>query len=266
MLVRLLLDQSLEDFGAVSHSARRHGAQLMRVLAVIPARGGSKSVPRKNLQDLAGRPLVAHMIGHALAVPAITDIVVSTDDEEIADIARRYGAQVPFLRPPELAGDHMPSWPAVRHALQEMENRKGEAYDCVVMLQATAPLCRPQDIVSCIERLSVGDCESVVTVVRVVTHHPFRMKRIVGADILINLIDQGFEDMRPRQVLPPVYQRSGAVYASRRAVIVEQDAVVGANARAVIVPHETGLEIDTMLDLKLARLVFAEGMKRDDGI
>ncbi len=230
----------------------------MRNIAVIPARGGSKSVPRKNLQGLAGRPLIAYMIGHALAVPAITDLVVSTEDAEIAEVARRFGAQVPFLRPAELAEDNMPSWPSVRHAVLEMERRSGQAYDHVIMLQATAPLCRSQDIAACIDRLAVGDCDSVVTVVRVMTHHPFRMKRIVGEDILINFIDQGFEDMRPRQTLPPVYQRSGAVYASRRAVVLEQDSVVGANARAVIVPPETGLEIDTALDLELMRLIIAQ--------
>lgn len=231
---------------------------MSRTLAVIPARGGSKGVPRKNIRDLCGKPLIGHMIGHALAVPAITDVVVSTDDAEIAEVARQQGAQVPFMRPAELAEDHMPSWPTVRHALQEMEKLRGQDYDYVVMLQATAPMCRPQDIAACLARLSRNDCESVVTVVRVTTHHPFRMKRIVGDDILINLIDQGFEDMRPRQSLPPVYQRSGAVYASRRKVILEQDTVVGMDARCVVVPEETGLEIDSPLDFELVRLVMEQ--------
>lgn len=231
---------------------------MNRVLAVIPARGGSKGVPRKNIRDLCGKPLIGHMIGHALAVPVITDIVVSTDDAEIATVARQQGAKVPFMRPAGLAEDHMPSWPTVRHALKEMEARTGKEYDYVVMLQATAPLCRPQDIAACLERLARNDCESVVTVVRVTTHHPFRMKRIVGEDILINLIDQGFEDMRPRQMLPPVYQRSGAVYASRRRVILEQDTVVGMDCRAVIVPEETGLEIDSLIDFELVRLVMEQ--------
>ena len=238
---------------------------MTRTLAVIPARGGSKGVPRKNIKDLAGRPLIGHMIAHALAVPAITDLVVSTDDAEIAAVAKEQGAQVPFLRPTELAEDHMPSWPTVRHALKEMESRTGAPYDYVVMLQATAPLCRPQDIAACLARLARNDCESVVTVVRVTTHHPFRMKRIVGDDILVNLIDQGFEDMRPRQSLPPVYQRSGAVYASRRNVILEQDTVVGMDARAVIVPEETGLEIDTMIDFELVRLVMEQRKEGKSG-
>jgi CMP-N-acetylneuraminic acid synthetase len=131
------------------------------------------------------------------------------------------------------------------------------------MLQATAPLCRPQDIAACVERLVRGDCDSVVTVVPVTSYHPFRMKRIVGDDILINYIDQGFEDMRPRQVLPPIYKRSGAVYASRRSVIVETEGVVGPNARAVVVPADTAIDIDTALDLELVRLIFQK--KAQDG-
>jgi CMP-N,N'-diacetyllegionaminic acid synthase len=228
---------------------------MTRTLAVIPARGGSKSVPKKNLQDVGGVPLIAHMIGHALACGRIDDLVVSTDDLEIAETARRLGAQVPFMRPAELATDEQSSWPAVQHALLAMEQVTAAPYDFVVMLQATAPLCRPKDIAACLTRLAVGDCESVVTVIPVTTYHPFRMKRIVGDDILINFIDQGFEDMRPRQALPSVYKRSGAVYASKRSVILEQEAVVGRDVRAVVVPEETGVDIDTAIDLELVRLI-----------
>jgi CMP-N-acetylneuraminic acid synthetase len=224
-------------------------------LAVIPARGGSKGIPRKNLAMLAGRPLIAHMIGHALAVDLINDLVVSTEDEEIAETARALGAQVPFLRPAELAGDRVPSLPVVQHAVTEMERRRGARYDFVVLLQATAPLCRPEDIRACLTKLAQGNCDSAVTVVRVASHHPFRLKRIVGDDLLINYIDQGFEDMRPRQVLPPVFKRSGAAYASTRRVVMEEGALVGTLARAVVVPDHTGLDIDGPLDLALAELI-----------
>jgi CMP-N-acetylneuraminic acid synthetase len=224
-------------------------------LAVIPARGGSKSIPRKNLAPLAGRPLIAHMIGSALAVDLISDLVVSTEDEEIARVARSCGALVPFLRPAELAGDLVPSLPVVQHAVTEMERRRGARYDFVVLLQATAPLCRPEDIRECLVKLGQGDCDSVVTAVRTMSHHPFRLKRIVGDDLLVNYIDQGFEDMRPRQLLPPVYKRSGAAYASTRRVVMEGNSVVGPRARAVVVPEHTGIDIDGPLDLALAELV-----------
>lgn len=224
-------------------------------LAVIPARGGSKSIPKKNLADLGGKPLIAHMIGHALAVKELTDLVVSTEDSEIAEVAIEYGAQVPFFRPSDLAGDMVPSLPVVQHAVREMEALKDEHYEYVVLLQATAPLCRPQDIKACLRRLFQGGMDSVVTVVPIRSPHPFRLKRIVGEDILVNYIDQGFEDMRARQLLPPVYKRSGAVYASTRETVMVRDTLVGPDARAVIVPEETGIDIDGPLDLALARLI-----------
>ena len=229
-----------------------------RTIAVIPARGGSKSIPRKNLVDVAGKPLVAHMIGHALEVPDITDVVVSTDDPKIADTAKSFGAQVPFKRPDDLSGDDVLSLPVVQHAVAFMEAAAGDLYDAVVVLQATAPLCRPQDIRACLNRLSEGDCDSVVSVVRITSNHPFRMKRIVDGDVLINFLDQGFEDVRPRQQLPPVYKRSGAVYASTRATVMDDGQIVGNRARAVIVPEDTAVDIDTPLDLALVRLIVEE--------
>ncbi len=226
-----------------------------RTLAVIPARGGSRSIPRKNIVDLCGKPLLAHMVEHARQVSEISDLVVSTEDAEIAEVARQWRAEVPFMRPDELAQDDTPTLPVVQDAVRQMEALRGYVYDCVVLLQATAPLCRPQDIAACVKRLEKGDCDSAVTVVPVTTHHPFRLKRIVGDDILINYIDQGFEDMRPRQSLPPAYKRSGAVYASTRQTVMEKNTLVGANARAVIVPEQTGIDVDGPLDLALVRLI-----------
>jgi CMP-N,N'-diacetyllegionaminic acid synthase len=226
-----------------------------RVIGVIPARGGSKGIPRKNLADVAGKPLIAHMIGHALVSRAISDVVVSTDDEEIAAVARLFGALVPFMRPRELAGDSVASLPVVQHAVTAMESERGERYDVIVLLQATAPLCRPADITSCLAKLaSDSTCKSCVTVTPVATH-PFRMKRIIDDDRLVNYIDQGFEDMRPRQALPPVYRRAGSVYASRRAVVMDDHTLVGDPCRAVQVPPETAVDIDTPLDLALVRLM-----------
>jgi len=228
----------------------------MTAIAVIPARGGSKGIPRKNLADLGGKPLIAHMIGHALACGAIDDVVVSTEDEEIAAVARAHGAKAPFLRPVELATDLVPSLPVVQHAVSQMETRGGGRYDVVVLLQATAPLCRPADIAACVGKLADATTMSAVAVAPVSTH-PFRMKRIVDGDRLINYIDQGFEDMRPRQVLPPVYRRAGSVYASRRAVVMEENTLVGDPCRAVIVPADTAVDIDGPLDLELVRLLLA---------
>ena len=201
--------------------------------------------------------MIAHMIEHASKVVEITNLIVSTEDEEIAEIAASYGAEVPFLRPLELAADHTPSLPVVQHAVREMEERTVGRYDYIVLLQATAPLCRPQDIEATLKRLAKGDCQSVVTVIPVSSYHPFRQKRIVGEDKLINFIEQGFEDMRPRQSLPPAYKRSGAVYASTRETVMENETLVGSDARAIIVPEYTGIDIDTSIDLALVRLILS---------
>lgn len=227
----------------------------MNILSVIIARGQSKGIPRKNLADLGGIPLIGHMISHARQCGIESDVVVSTEDDEIARVAAAFGAEVPFRRPAELAEDSVQSLPVVQHAVRSMEEIKGRLYDLVVYLQPTAPLCRPSDISACIRKLSADErAQSVVTIVEVDTH-PFRMKRLVDGERVINFIDQGFEDMRPRQVLPKVYRRSGAVYASRRSVVMEANTLVGDPCLGILVPRDTSIDIDSPIDLEMARLI-----------
>lgn len=230
-----------------------------RVLAVIPARGGSKGVPRKNIVMLHGKPLLAYTIGPALAAQRLTHVVVSTEDEEIARVARSLGAEVPFMRPAELASDEAKSLPVVQHAVRMMEAREGRPYDVVVLLQPTTPLRTAADIDAGIEKLLATGGDSVVSVVDVGGHHPFRMKRVLEDGRLINYIDQGFEDMRPRQVLPPAYLRSGDLYIARRDVVMEQDTMVGRNCYAYIIPPERAVNIDTRFDLMLAEDLLTQG-------
>jgi CMP-N-acetylneuraminic acid synthetase len=225
----------------------------MKIATIILARGGSKGIPRKNLADLNGKPLVAYMIEKALQTNYESDVVLSTEDPEIAEAGIKYGALVPFMRPQELAEDHVHSLPVVQHALLEMEKIRGYKYDLVVYLQPTAPLCRVEDIEECVKCLiDEPYFQSVVTAVKVNTH-PFKMKRVVNGSQLVNFIDQGFEDMRPRQELPPVFRRSGAVYASRRSVIMEKQSLVGDPCKAVFVPEDTAVDIDRPVDLELVR-------------
>ena len=228
----------------------------MRVLAVIPARGGSKGIPNKNIVDLGGLPLLAHVLRAAQGATVFADIVVSTDDATIADVARAHGAQVPFLRPAELAQDITPTLPVVQHAVQAMEALHNHTYDAVALIQCTSPFTRSADLSLAIGKLSSGNCDSVVTVVEEQSKHPFRMKRIIGEDVLINFIDQGFEDMRARQTLPKVYRRAGGCYASLRQVIMQGNTLVGKNVRAVIVPDWTAIDVDSPIDLELARIVW----------
>lgn len=229
----------------------------MKILAIVPARGGSKSVPRKNIAPIAGKPLLAYTIEEALKVSGITDLVLSTDDEEIAAVGRALGAQVPFLRPAELATDHAQSAPVLKHCLLHMEASRGEQYDAVLMLQPTTPLRRAHHIERAISMMSTNLCDSVVSVVSVEGNHPFRMKRLIG-ERLINYIEQGFEDMRPRQVLPPVYIRNGAIYLSRRTVVAELDRIVGEHCLGFEMPVDESVNIDDRLDFKMAEILLQE--------
>ncbi len=227
----------------------------MNIIIVILARGGSKGIPRKNIALVNGKPLLAYAIEKSKAIKYTCDVLVSTDDNEIAAIAEEYGALVPFLRPKDLALDNTESLPVVQHAVSFMENQNCKKYDFVLYVQPTSPLCRVEDIESCIDALvNNPQYNSAVTTVKVGTH-PFKMKRLVDGERLINLIDQGFEDMRPRQSLPPVYRRTGAVYASRRNVVMLQNTLVGDPCYAVLVPEETAIDIDSPIDLELVKLI-----------
>lgn len=222
----------------------------MNILGVVPARGGSKGVPRKNVADVAGKPLIAWTLEAARRAPSLTRVVVSTEDEEIAALCRRLGADVPFLRPAELAQDRTPTLPVVQHALAQAEAQDGRRYEAVVLLQPTTPLREAADIEQGVALLKATGAESVVSVVDVGGYHPLRMKRFEG-ERLVNYVEQDGENMRPRQELPPVYIRNGAVYVTRRPVI-DGGALVGADCRGFIMPSDRSVNIDAPNDLIVA--------------
>ncbi len=236
-------------------------AQAHRVLGVIPARGGSKGVPRKNIAPLLGKPLIAYTIQAALESTLLTDVVVSTDDEEIAQVSQDFGAQVPFMRPAELATDRAQAVPTIQHAVREMERIRGCRYDAVVMLQPTTPLRTSEDIDQCLRKLFATDADSVISVVEVGGYHPVRMKRIVD-DRLVDYAEEEVEN-RPRQELPPVYLRAGSVYATRRDVLMEQGTFKGRVSRPFVVPAERHVNVDSPMDLKVAEWKLLE--LRDKG-
>lgn len=223
----------------------------MFILAVIPARGGSKGVHRKNLRPLGGKPLIGWTIEAALASPSVSRIILSTDDEAIAAAGRGYGDIVPFLRPADLATDTAPTLPVVQHAVHFAEST-GPRVDVVVLLQPTTPLRRSCDIEEGLDKLRRTGCDAVVSVTDVGGNHPFRMKRLVAGDRLINFIEQGQEDMRPRQLLPPVYIREGSIYIARRELVMDAGTLVGGDVRGLVVPPERAVNIDTMADFERA--------------
>jgi CMP-N,N'-diacetyllegionaminic acid synthase len=221
----------------------------MDILGVVPARGGSKGVPRKNIADVAGRPLVAWTLDAARQAPSLTRVVVSTEDAEIAAVCRSLGAEV-VGRPPELAQDLTPTLPVVMHALAEAERTDGRRYGAVVLLQPTTPLRLAEDLERGVALLLETGAESVVSVVDVGGYHPLRMKKFEDGR-LVNYVEQDGENMRPRQELPPVYIRNGAVYVTRRSVL-DGGALVGRDCRGFIMPSDRSVNIDAPNDLIVA--------------
>jgi CMP-N-acetylneuraminic acid synthetase len=228
------------------------------ILGIIPARGGSKGVPKKNIIPLLGKPLIQYTIEESLKSKKLDKVIVSTDDEEIAEISKSLKAEVPFIRPAELATDTAIAVDVIKHAILKMEDLDKKRYHIVVMLQPTSPLRTSRDIDNAIGLLK-GEVDSAVSVVDVGEHHPLRMHRLVNDGWLINYIHQGKRDTRPRQELPPVYLRNGAIYIARRNVIFSGD-VVGKNCKAYIMPPEKSINIDTKLDLILAEYLLKKAV------
>lgn len=223
----------------------------MRTLGIVPARGGSKGIPRKNVTLLRGKPLLAYTAQAALASRWLTRIVLSTEDEEIACLGRQCGLDIPFMRPAELAQDETPTLPVLQDVVRKLE-ATGECYDAVFTLQPTTPLRRSDDIDGAIELLERTGADSVISFVDVGERHPARMKFISPDGRVIDPpFGEQFEGQR-RQDLPKLYLREGSIYVTRRAVLMEQNSVKGHDCRAWLVPEERACNIDTPFDLFLA--------------
>jgi N-acylneuraminate cytidylyltransferase len=206
------------------------------ILALIPARGGSKSIPRKNLLPLAGKPLIAHSIGHALASRHITRTIVSTDDDEIAEVARAFGAEVPFMRPGEFATDVSPDIDTFRHALRALHDRDGYQCDAVVHLRPTGPVRRVARIDEAIERfLAHPDADSLRSV-SAAGQTPYKMWRMIdGLMEPIARLDGQESWCLPRQSLPQVYWQNGYVDIIRPGVIVDAGSMTGSRVLPLVI-------------------------------
>lgn len=229
------------------------------VLGLIPARGGSKGVPRKNVAVLAGKPLIAYTILAAQQAHRLHRTIFSTDDAAIADIARSYGAEVPFLRPAELAQDDTPDLPVLQHALQWLEEVEGYRPDLLVTLRPTYPLRTAADIDAVVGLLIESGADSVKCVLAV-KEHPHKMWELHG-DRLVPYLKTEFRRQvgpdYPRQKLPPLYVSKGMVDAVRSDV-VRGGSTTGQDVRAYIVDPFRAIDIDTPLDFRMAELGMAE--------
>jgi CMP-N,N'-diacetyllegionaminic acid synthase len=229
---------------------------VLQVLAVIAARGGSKTLPRKNVALLGGRPLIAWTIEAARDAATVSRTVVTTEDPEIAEIARRYGADVPFVRPAELARDETPGTAPVVHAVRWLEANETYVPDLVANLQPTSPYRTAGDIDAAVALLTERRADTVVSVTPV-DHHPFWMKR-VDADGWMH--DFTFVDppIVRRQDLPPVYRLNGALYLARRDVLLDTGGWYTGRTAAYVMPFERSVDIDTAWDFRVAEMLLAE--------
>ena len=221
-----------------------------RILVVVPARGGSKGVPRKNLRPVLGVPLVAR-VGRLVAELDFVDrAVVSTDDEEIAAVAEASGLGAPFRRPAALSGDRIGDLEVLTHALLETGRLDGVDYDVVVMLQPTSPLRRPEHVRAVVDKLVAGGFDAVWTVGRTdLKYHP--RKQLVLEGERLEFYDPRGGEVVARQQLGPVYHRNGAAYAITRECLISQQSILGKNASAVVV-DEPMISIDTLEDFEAA--------------
>jgi CMP-N,N'-diacetyllegionaminic acid synthase len=225
------------------------------VFGVIPARGGSKGLPGKNLRVLGKLSLIGHAVASARESARLTRFIVSTDSPALADEARRHGAEVPFQRPADLASDEAGMVPVLQHAVRWLETT-GARPDLVVTLQPTSPFRTGDDIDRTVAQVIDTGSDSAQTVTEA-GYHPFFMKTLDG-DRTVALFADGHKYVR-RQDAPTVYQPSGAVYVTRRDVLMTEGRVLGADNRAIVQGFEAAVNIDTEWDFLLAELILGKG-------
>lgn len=227
-----------------------------KIVAIIPARGGSKGIPKKNIKILAGKPLIVYSIEASLKCKNINRTIVSTDDKEIAEISKRYGAEV-IERPRELSKDDTPTILAIRHVVNHLKREENYRTDVVVILQPTSPLREAADIDDAIEKF-LKTCPDLVVSVSEAKHHPFWSFK-TQEDKLVPFVKDGFKITR-RQDLPKIYVPNGAIYVISKETI-EKDNFFEGDTRAITMSEDRSIDIDSMLDFKIAESLIKERNK-----
>jgi YrbI family 3-deoxy-D-manno-octulosonate 8-phosphate phosphatase len=232
------------------------------VLGVVPARGGSKSIPRKNARLLGGHPLIAYSIAAGLSAGSVTRLIVSTDNLELAAIAREYGAEVPFLRPAELARDDTPDLPLFQHALDFLKEKECYEPDLVVQLRPTSPL-RPVDLVDrAVEKLlsdSVADCVRGVTLANQTPYKMWKLREDAYLHPLLEIAGLNEPYNAPRQSLPPIFWQTGHVDAVRRETIQRDSSLTGKRVLPIVVDRQYCVDIDSEADWTYAAWLLSRG-------
>ncbi len=226
------------------------------ILAIIPARGGSKGLPGKNTLTLAGHPLIAYSIKAALEAPSVTRVIVSTDSEEIAEVARQYGAEVPFMRPAAYATDTSLDLEVFVHALGWLRENEDYAPDLVVQLRPTSPVRYRVDIEDCIAKMRNNEAADSLRIVTAAPNTPYKMWCLVSEEApmqpLLTLDGVADPYNQPRQSLPTIYWQIGTLDVIRLRAILEQNSMSGKTILPHVVPQEQAIDIDDIFSFQRA--------------
>ena len=230
-----------------------------RVLAIIPARGGSKGIPKKNIAAVAGKPLISYTTELTQTLAWIDSTVVSTDSEEIAEVATQTPGVGVVWRPEELSGDRIGDHPVLRHALLAQEDQTGEHYDIVLMLQPTSPLRTVDDIEGCITQIREGDWDAVWSVSETeLTYHP-RKQLALSPEGKLDFVIPGGHAIVARQELEPVFHRNGVCYAFARDFLVGSESTYSEAKTSAVVTPGAHISIDTPEDLAAVEKIIMNG-------
>ena len=229
----------------------------MNLLTLIPARGGSKGIPRKNIKPLAGKPLIAWTIDAAKQAASVQRLIVSTEDAEIATVARDWGAEVPFMRPAELAADDSPGIAPVLHAIEQLPG-----FDWLLLLQPTSPLRAAADIDGIVGACLSQQAPAAVSICAV-SEHPYWMYQCDARQRLQPLIPDRPEISR-RQDLPPVYALNGALYLARTDWLLQQQSFIGPDTLGYPMPSERSVDLDSPQDWRCAEYLLTEALAERD--
>lgn len=232
-----------------------------KVLAIIPARGGSKSIPRKNIRDFAGYPLIAYSISAGLTAETISRVIVSTDDEEIAAISRDYGAEVPFIRPESFSRDDTPDLPVFQHALDWLKSNEGYQPEIIVQLRPTSPFRRTEHINQAVwGLLEHPDADSIRTICTPF-QNPYKMWRIDANGFMQPIMTSDFAEPYnlPRQSLPEVYWQTGYVDAAWTDTILGKNSMTGERILPLVIGADEWIDIDSPDDWRRAERLLESG-------
>lgn len=231
------------------------------VVAIIPARGGSKGIPKKNIIPLAGKPMISYSIETALKSKYIDKLFVSSDDNEILQIARENGAET-IKRPEELAQDNTPDLPVFQHAIKYLIEKQNYKPDIIINLRPTCPLRNVNDIDNSVKKMLDTDCDAVRTITES-RNHPYWMGKLDGDRLLPFMENINVEKYYQRQLLPPAYIINGGVDVMKVEVILNQNRLYGNDIRAVFMPSERSVDIDDKFDLMFAEYILSGSKKNE---